>query len=104
MALRTSPIICLFDSADIIVCFVNHCRRVSPREAIRLLGKTRRVEESESESEAKELNMGQWILSWLATVLGILQVAKLAFICGVPGTQTFGALYVVSYCIQAGIN
>jgi hypothetical protein len=48
--------------------------------------------------------MGRWILSWLATVLGILQVVKLALMRGVPGTQTFGALYVVSYCLQAGIN
>ena len=100
MALRTSPLICLFDTVQVLLAFAVHCSHHPPREAIRLVAKGRLVEEAAS---AKS-NPGQCMLTWASRVIALLQVVKIFSLSGLPWTQVFATFFFASYVIQEIVN
>jgi hypothetical protein len=102
LLVKSSPVFCAFDSVIVWGQILYYITRVPPREALRIVAKSREQHNPDAEEESKSTSViiGRWIL----LVLAVLQGLKLYALRGIPWTQAFGTLYLFSYATNAILN
>ncbi|KAH8762924.1 hypothetical protein F5882DRAFT_522720 [Hyaloscypha sp. PMI_1271] len=102
LLVKSSPVFCVVDTLVIWGQIIFYLTRVPPRDAIRIVAKSRQQHDPDAEEEATPfpLVVGRCLLSLLA----ILQALKLYALGGIPWTQAFGTMYLASYLTNALLN
>ena len=100
IALRSSPFFCLIDTFNILHDFIKCSRYMSLRQAISYIADHRHHDEDQED----ELSVSQRFISWLSLATAVVQAVKLFSCRGLPWTQVFGAIYLVSYLVVEVLN
>lgn len=100
--IKSSPIFCGVDA--VIACgqIIYYLTKVPPREAIRTVASCRQQHSADAATESTPLPrvVGRCLL----LVLALLQALKLYVLRGIPWTQAFGTMYLISYGTNALLN
>jgi hypothetical protein len=102
LLVKSSPVFCVVDTLVVWGQIIFYVTRVPPRDAIRIVAKSRQQHDPDAEEEATPFPrvVGRCLLALLA----ILQALKLYALRGIPWTQAFGTMYLVSYLTNALLN
>ena len=99
-ALRLSPVFCLYNTIDVMLRILCNGGRKSLRQAVRDIAGTR--------GRPAQAMVGRRTCLRASRVLGfgfaVLQLIKLLACHGIPWTQTFAAMYIMSYLAHELIN
>jgi len=102
LLIKSSPIFCAVDA--VIACgqIIYYLTKVPPREAIRTVASCRQQHSAGAATESTPLPrvVGRCLL----LVLALLQALKLYALRGIPWTQAFGTMYLISYGTNALLN
>lgn len=104
IALRSSPILCLFDALDItmfwltLVIFSGEGPRVAAKRVARV--RFRDVHDVDGEQSLTSLRKNFWLMQVLFLVLTATQAIKLFACQGIAGTQVCAAFYLYSYLVS----
>ena len=96
LALKTSPLVCLFDAIHTLFSVAQQCRHRPLRSSLQSVAAVKGVHSY----RGKNVKSTEGLLSIVVSVAALLQLIKLSGLSGIPWTQAFGAFYFVSYIIQ----
>jgi len=100
--LRSSPIVCVFDSISIIVRFTAYCwLGHGPANSARGVLRARKAKSKMAIQDLEEFGFLR-LLGFLGGILS--QTVKLLACSGLPWTQMWACFYVTSYLVVEGIN
>lgn len=102
LLVKSSPVFCLVDAMIASGQILYYLKRVPPREALRIVATSRQQNSPNTQAELGSVSLivGQWLL----LVLAVLQGLKLYALRGIPWTQAFGTMYLISYATNAVLN
>lgn len=102
LLVKSSPVFCVVDTLTVWAQIIFYLTRVPPRDAIRIVAKSRQQYDPNTAEESTSCSriVGRSLLALLA----ILQALKLYALRGIPWTQAFGTMYLVSYLTNALLN
>jgi len=102
LLVKSSPVFCAVDALIVWGQILYYLTRVRPREALCIVARSRQQHGTDAQEESRSISLivGRCLLLLLA----ILQGLKLYALRGIPWTQVFGTMYLVSYATNALLN
>jgi hypothetical protein len=102
LLIKSSPIFCAVDAFIAWGQIIYYLTRVPPREALRTVASCR--EQHRTNAAAESTSLPRIVGRCLLLVLTLLQALKLYALRGIPWTQVFGTMYLISYGTNALLN
>lgn len=104
IVLRTSPIVCLLDTLDILTGIIFHFKKTEPLIALRLVGRKRLEEKSAPTVLQKNISLVNRWLRWFVRALVVIATVKVFTFRNLPWTQAFAAVYFAAFVVQEVLN
>jgi hypothetical protein len=102
LLVKSSPVFCAVDALIAWGQILYYLTRVRPREALRIVARSRQQHGTDTQEESRSISL--IVSRCLLLLLAILQGLKLYALRGIPWTQVFGTMYLVSYATNALLN
>jgi hypothetical protein len=102
LLIKSSPMFCAVDAFITWGQIIYYLTRVPPREALRTIASCR--EQHRTDAAAESTSLPLIVGRCLLLVLTLLQALKLYALRGIPWTQVFGTMYLISYGTNALLN
>lgn len=104
LLVKSSPVFCAVDAVIVWCQTLYYLTRVPPREALRIVARSRQQHGPDTQEESGSVSISVVVARWLLLVFAVLQGLKLYALRGIPWTQVFGTMYLVSYATNAILN
>jgi hypothetical protein len=99
---KSSPVFCAVDAVVVWGQIIYYLTRFSPRVALRIVARSR--EQHSTGAPEESTSLPRIVGRCLLLLLALLQALKLYALRGIPWTQAFGTMYLLSYATNALLN